>query len=78
MRDRLDGLNVRWAGVRINDVLERGGSGERRRRDDVRLGRGAVRATRSRSQQALLPDVMLAYEMDGEPLSRPTAPPSGS
>ena len=34
--------NVRWAGVRIKDVLGRGRAGERRRRDDVRLGRGPV------------------------------------
>ena len=61
--------NVRWAGVRIKDVL-----------GEVGKAKGAVAMTFVSAevpysdsltvQQALLPDVMLAYEMDGKPLSR--------
>ena len=66
--------NVHWAGVRIADVLERVGaapgvtslrfvSAERPYDDSLSL------------DQALLPEVMLAYEMDGGPLSRPHGAP---
>ena len=69
--------NVRWAGVRLGDVLERAGA---------RKGIGGLRFVSAEKpyddsltlRQALLPDVMLAYEMDGGPLSAPTAPPYGS
>ena len=67
--------NVRWAGVRITRRARAGGSAKQGVSRCVRLGRGARTATRSRSQQALLPDVMLAYEMDGKPLSRPHGAP---
>jgi DMSO/TMAO reductase YedYZ molybdopterin-dependent catalytic subunit len=61
--------NVRWGGVRIADVMEAAGakknvsalrfvSAEQPYEDSLTL------------QQALLPDVMLAYEMDGRPLPR--------
>jgi DMSO/TMAO reductase YedYZ molybdopterin-dependent catalytic subunit len=61
--------NVRWAGVRFRDLLEPAGvrpeatalafvSAERPYVDTLTL------------PQAELPDVMLAYEMDGKPLSR--------
>jgi DMSO/TMAO reductase YedYZ molybdopterin-dependent catalytic subunit len=66
--------NVHWAGVRIEDVL-----------GAVRphAGATAIRFTSAEPgyndsltlQQALLPDVMLAYEMDGKPLSRPHGAP---
>jgi DMSO/TMAO reductase YedYZ molybdopterin-dependent catalytic subunit len=60
---------VHWAGVRIKDVLTEAGantdahairfvSAERGYHDSLTL------------DQALLPDVMLAYEMDGKPLAR--------
>jgi DMSO/TMAO reductase YedYZ molybdopterin-dependent catalytic subunit len=66
--------NVRWAGVRIADLLERAGA------------KSSVRALNFVSaespyedsltlKQALLPDVMLAYEMDGGPISRPHGAP---
>ena len=66
--------NVHWAGVRIADVLARVGaapgvtslrfvSAERPYDDSLSL------------DQALLPEVMLAYEMDGGPLSRPHGAP---
>jgi DMSO/TMAO reductase YedYZ molybdopterin-dependent catalytic subunit len=66
--------NVRWAGVRLDDVLVRAGA------------LGGVSALKFVSaevpyedsltlKQALLPDVMLAYEMDGKPLSRPHGAP---
>jgi DMSO/TMAO reductase YedYZ molybdopterin-dependent catalytic subunit len=66
--------NVRWAGVRIADLLEAAGakssvaalnfvSAERPYEDSLTL------------EQALLPDVMLAYEMDGGPISRPHGAP---
>ncbi len=65
---------VRWAGVRIADLLERAGaqsnvaalnfvSAENPYEDSLTL------------EQALLPDVMLAYEMDGGPISRPHGAP---
>ena len=43
-------------------------------RAPVRLRRGALRGLAD-PKQALLPDVMLAYEMDGKPLSRPHGAP---
>ena len=66
--------NVRWGGVRIADLLEAAGaqsnvaalnfvSAERPYEDSLTL------------EQALLPDVMLAYEMDGGPISRPHGAP---
>ena len=66
--------DVRWAGVRIGDLLERAGatggvggvhfvSAEKPYHDSLTL------------KQATLPDVMLAYEMDGAPLSRPHGAP---
>jgi DMSO/TMAO reductase YedYZ molybdopterin-dependent catalytic subunit len=66
--------NVRWAGVRLGDLLDRAGatngvsalrfiSAEKPYEDSLTL------------QQALLPDVMLAYEMDGHPLPRPHGAP---
>lgn len=61
--------NVRWAGVRIADVIAPAGPSR------------AARALRFMSaerpyvdsltlEQASLPDVLLAYEMDGKPLTR--------
>jgi len=66
--------DVRWAGVRIKDLLERAGAKD---------GVGALRFVSAEKpyedsltlQQALLPDVMLAYEMDGAPISRPHGAP---
>ena len=66
--------NVRWGGVRIADLLEAAGaqsnvaalnfvSAERPYEDSLTL------------EQALLPDVMLAYEMDGGPIYRPHGAP---
>jgi len=66
--------NVRWGGVRIADLLEAAGaqsnvaalnfvSAESPYEDSLTL------------EQALLPDVMLAYEMDGGPISRPHGAP---
>jgi DMSO/TMAO reductase YedYZ molybdopterin-dependent catalytic subunit len=66
--------DVRWVGVRLQDVLAEAGalptagalrfvSDERPYDDSLTL------------DQAFLPDVMLAYEMDGKPLSRPHGAP---
>jgi len=66
--------NVHWAGVRIADLLESAGatssvsalrfvSAEKPYEDSLTL------------KQALLPDVMLAYEMDGGPIPRPHGAP---
>ena len=66
--------DVRWAGVRIKDVLDRVApaksvtslrfvSAEAPYEDSLTL------------EQALLPNVMLAYEMDGGPISRPHGAP---
>ncbi len=66
--------NVRWAGVRIHDVMQAAGA-----KDNV----AALRFVSAEQpyedsltlKQALLPDVMLAYEMNGGPLSRPHGAP---
>ena len=66
--------NVHWAGFRVKDLLERAQphtnatairfvSAERGYNDSLTL------------DQALLPDVLLAYEMDGGPLPRPHGAP---
>lgn len=66
--------NVRWAGVRFRDLLAAAKplpaagalafvSAEQPYADSLNL------------RQANLPDVMLAYEMDGKPLSRPHGAP---
>lgn len=65
--------DVRWAGVRIGDLLSDVG-------DETS---GALRFVSAEKpyddwltrEQALLPDVMLAYEMDGLPISRPHGAP---
>ena len=66
--------NVRWGGVRIQTLL-----------DEVQphAGATAIRFTSAEPgyndsltlDQALLPDVLLAYAMDGGPLSRPHGAP---
>ena len=61
--------NVQWAGVRIADLLQAAGATK---------GVQALRFVSAEApyddsltlKQALLPDVMLAYEMDGKPISR--------
>ncbi|HXY84238.1 MAG TPA: molybdopterin-dependent oxidoreductase [Gaiellaceae bacterium] len=61
--------NVHWAGVRIADVIEPA---------EPRSGARALRFVSAEHpyddyltlEQTTLPDVMLAYEMDGKPLSR--------
>jgi DMSO/TMAO reductase YedYZ molybdopterin-dependent catalytic subunit len=61
--------DVRWTGVRVADLLER---------VQPRAGAKALRFVSSELpyvdsltvEQATLPDVLLAYEMDGKPLSR--------
>jgi DMSO/TMAO reductase YedYZ molybdopterin-dependent catalytic subunit len=66
--------NVRWAGVRFHDLLSlaqplphahalRFVSAERPYEETLTL------------EQALRPDALLAYEMDGQPLSRPHGAP---
>lgn len=66
--------NVRWAGVRLPDLLERAGASS---------GVSALRFVSAEVpyedsltlRQASLRDVMLAYEMDGGPISRPHGAP---
>jgi DMSO/TMAO reductase YedYZ molybdopterin-dependent catalytic subunit len=66
--------NVRWAGVRLGALLERAGA---------KKGIGGLRFVSAEKpyddsltlDQALLPDVMLAYEMDGGPIARPHGAP---
>jgi DMSO/TMAO reductase YedYZ molybdopterin-dependent catalytic subunit len=61
--------NVRWAGVRIDDVLQAAGAGKGVQA--LRFVSAEVPYEDSLTlKQALLPDVMLAYEMDGKPISR--------
>jgi len=66
--------NVRWAGVRIADVLEHAGA--KQGVTSLQFVSAEVPYQDSLTiKQALLPDVMLAYEMDGKPLSRPHGAP---
>jgi DMSO/TMAO reductase YedYZ molybdopterin-dependent catalytic subunit len=66
--------NVRWAGVRLRHVLAGAG---------LRRGAGALSFVSAERpyvdsltlRQALLPDVLLAWSMDGSPLSRPHGAP---
>ena len=61
--------NVRWAGVRIGDLLR--AAGATKGVQALRFVSAEVPYDDSLTlKQALLPDVMLAYEMDGKPLSR--------
>lgn len=65
---------VRWGGVRIGDLLERVGA--RDTAHGLRFVSAEVPYDDSLSlDQALLPDTMLAYEMDGGPISRPHGAP---
>jgi DMSO/TMAO reductase YedYZ molybdopterin-dependent catalytic subunit len=67
--------NVRWGGVRIADVLEAAGA----KKDAKALRFVSAEQPYEDSltlDQALLPDVMLAYELDGRPLSRPHGAPA--
>ena len=66
--------NVHWAGVRLRDLL----AAVRPTPDAEALTFVSAEHPYSDSltlDQALLPDVMLAYEMDGEPLTRPHGAP---
>jgi DMSO/TMAO reductase YedYZ molybdopterin-dependent catalytic subunit len=66
--------NVHWGGVRLKDVLERVAPAQ---------GVASLRFVSAEDpyedsltlEQALLPDVMLAYEMDHAPISRPHGAP---
>ena len=66
--------DVRWTGVRISDLLDAVAP---------RKGAGALQFVSAETpyddsltlDQALLPDVLLAYDMDGKPLSRPHGAP---
>ncbi len=65
---------VQWAGVRLGDLLERAGA----RPSVAALNFVSAESPYEDSltlEQALLPDVMLAYEMDGGPISRPHGAP---
>ena len=66
--------DVRWAGVRIPDLLARVGA----KSDALALRFVSAELPYEDSltlEQAVLPDVMLAYEMDGAPISRPHGAP---
>ena len=61
--------NVHWAGVRIADVMKAAGAKDTAAA--LRFVSAEVPYEDSLTlKQALLPDVMLAYEMDGRPLRR--------
>jgi DMSO/TMAO reductase YedYZ molybdopterin-dependent catalytic subunit len=67
--------NVRWAGVRFKHLFELVQplpSAKAIRFDSLEIPYNDSLTT----QQALLPEVMLAYEMDGAPLSRPHGSPA--
>jgi DMSO/TMAO reductase YedYZ molybdopterin-dependent catalytic subunit len=66
--------NVHWAGVRLQDIIKPA---------EPLLSASALRLVSAEVpyedsisiEQAMLPDVLLAYEMDGEPLARPHGAP---
>ena len=62
--------NVHWAGVRFEDLLAEAGP-----RPEARwlrfISREVPYVDTLSFEQALLPDVMLALDMDGKPLTRP-------
>jgi DMSO/TMAO reductase YedYZ molybdopterin-dependent catalytic subunit len=61
--------DVHWGGVRIHDVLDRAGALDSAKA--LTFVSAEVPYTDSLTlKQALLPDVMLAFEMNGKPLSR--------
>ncbi len=65
---------VRWGGVRIADLLDHVGASASAR--GLRFVSAEVPYDDSLTvKQALLPDVMLAYAMDGGPISRPHGAP---
>ena len=65
---------VRWGGVRIADLLERVGADKNAH--GLRFVSAELPYEDSLTvEQALLPDVMLAYAMDGGPISRPHGAP---
>lgn len=67
--------NVRWAGVRFHDLLAL--AGPRPAAKAIRFISAEEPYTDSLTlDQALLHDVLLAYELDGEPLSRPHGAPA--
>jgi DMSO/TMAO reductase YedYZ molybdopterin-dependent catalytic subunit len=66
--------DVHWAGVRLQDVIQR--AEPLPHASALRFVSAEVPYEDSLSiQQAMLPDVLLAYEMDGEPLPRPHGAP---
>ena len=66
--------DVRWGGVRIGDLLDRVGA--HKNAQGLRFVSAEKPYDDSLSvEQALLPDVMIAYEMDGGPISRPHGAP---
>ena len=66
--------NVRWGGVRLHEVLDRAGALESAKALTFVSAESPYTDSLT-LEQALLPDVMLAYEMDGKPLSRPHGAP---
>jgi DMSO/TMAO reductase YedYZ molybdopterin-dependent catalytic subunit len=67
--------DVRWTGVRFRDLLELAQPLPEAKA--IRFVSAEVPYTDSLTiEQALLPDVMLAYELDGQPLSRPHGAPA--
>jgi len=66
--------NVHWGGVRLHEVLQRAGALDSAKA--LTFVSAEVPYSDSLTlDQALLPDVMLAYEMNGKPLSRPHGAP---
>ena len=66
--------DVRWAGVRLPDLLA--SVGAKSHASALRFVSAELPYEDSLTlEQAVLPDVMLAYEMDGAPISRPHGAP---
>jgi DMSO/TMAO reductase YedYZ molybdopterin-dependent catalytic subunit len=66
--------DVRWTGCRLSDLVD--AVGPQKRVGGVRFVSAEHPYDDSLTfEQAMLPDVLLAYEMDGKPLSRPHGGP---
>ena len=69
--------NVRWKGVRLADIIDRAAPQAAVTTLEFESFDGAYTETLT-LEQARLDDVIVAYELDGKPISSPTAAPSVS
>ena len=68
--------DVRWSGVRLRAPARPRRAAARREGAPLRLARAALQRLADDRSRPSLHDVMLALEMDGQPLSRPHGSPA--